>query len=125
MDAVRAHLVQRGPNVLPLLDPPFDRSAQEPGYIKAYPPGVRENGGQYTHAAVWTVMAFAALGAGDEAGEMLHMLNPVNRSRPTFRDREASGSRQSPLTAKRSISMDRTTDLYCLNRFGVPSIWRR
>ena len=81
MDAVRARLVRRGSNVLPLLDPPFDRSAQEPGYIKAYPPGVRENGGQYTHAALWTVMAFAALGAGDEAGELLHMLNPVNRSR--------------------------------------------
>jgi cyclic beta-1,2-glucan synthetase len=81
MDAVRTHLVRRGPRVLPLLAPPFDRSSQEPGYIKGYPPGVRENGGQYTHAAVWTVMAMARLGSGDEAVELFHMLNPVNHTR--------------------------------------------
>ncbi|HSD65789.1 MAG TPA: carbohydrate-binding protein, partial [Vicinamibacteria bacterium] len=81
MDAVRAHLVRRGPRILPLLTPPFDRSSQEPGYIKGYPPGVRENGGQYTHAAVWTVMAMSRLGSGDEAVELFHMLNPVNHTR--------------------------------------------
>jgi cyclic beta-1,2-glucan synthetase len=81
MDAVRAHLVRRGPRIEPLLTPPFDRSSQEPGYIKGYPPGVRENGGQYTHAAVWTVMAMARLGSGDEAVELFHMLNPVNHTR--------------------------------------------
>ena len=81
MDAVRASLVIRGPNVILLLAPPFDRSAQEPGYIKGYPPGIRENGGQYTHAAVWTVMALARLGSGDEAAELFHMLNPVNHTR--------------------------------------------
>ena len=81
MDAVRAHLVRRGHRLLALLTPPFDRSAQEPGYIKGYPPGVRENGGQYTHAAVWTVMAMARLGYGDEAVELFHMLNPVNHTR--------------------------------------------
>jgi len=81
MDAVRAHLVRRGPRILPLLTPPFEGPSQEPGYIKGYPPGVRENGGQYTHAAVWTVMAMARLGSGDEAMELLHMLNPVNHSR--------------------------------------------
>jgi cyclic beta-1,2-glucan synthetase len=81
MDAVRAHLVRRGPRILPLLTPPFDRSSQEPGYIKGYPPGVRENGGQYTHAAVWTIMATARLGSGDEAVELFHMLNPVNHTR--------------------------------------------
>jgi cyclic beta-1,2-glucan synthetase len=64
-----------------LLNPPFDRSAQDPGYIKGYPPGVRENGGQYTHAAVWVVMALARLGSGDEAAELFHMLNPVNHTR--------------------------------------------
>jgi cyclic beta-1,2-glucan synthetase len=64
-----------------LLTPPFDRSAQDPGYIKGYPPGVRENGGQYTHAALWVVMAMARLGSGDEAAELFHMLNPVNHSR--------------------------------------------
>jgi cyclic beta-1,2-glucan synthetase len=81
MDAVRAHLVRRGHRLLALLTPPFDHSAQEPGYIKGYPPGVRENGGQYTHAAVWTVMAMARLGYGDEAVELFHMLNPANHTR--------------------------------------------
>ena len=81
MDAVRTHLVRRGPQLLQLLTPPFDVSAQEPGYIKAYPPGVRENGGQYTHAAAWIVMALAQLGSGDEAAEVFHMLNPVNHAR--------------------------------------------
>jgi cyclic beta-1,2-glucan synthetase len=81
MDAVRAHLVRRGHRLVALLTPPFDRSAEEPGYIKGYPPGVRENGGQYTHAAVWVVMAMARLGYGDEAVELFHMLNPANHSR--------------------------------------------
>jgi cyclic beta-1,2-glucan synthetase len=67
--------------VVLLLAPPFDRSAQEPGYIKGYPPGVRENGGQYTHAAAWIVMALAKLGSGDEAAELFHLLNPVNHTR--------------------------------------------
>jgi cyclic beta-1,2-glucan synthetase len=64
-----------------LLAPPFDRSAQDPGYIKGYPPGVRENGGQYTHAALWVVMAMARRGSGDEAVELFHMLNPANHTR--------------------------------------------
>jgi len=81
MDAVRTSLVSRGSQILLLLHPPFDRSAQDPGYIKGYPPGVRENGGQYTHAAVWIVMALARLGSGDEAAEFFHMLNPVNHGR--------------------------------------------
>jgi cyclic beta-1,2-glucan synthetase len=87
MDAVRASLVARGPKLLLLLHPPFDQSEQEPGYIKGYPPGIRENGGQYTHAAVWIIMALARLGSGDEAGELFHMLNPVNHSR-TLSDAE-------------------------------------
>ncbi|HVD93074.1 MAG TPA: glucoamylase family protein [Vicinamibacterales bacterium] len=81
MDAVRAALVDRKSQILLLLDPPFDRSAQDPGYIKAYPPGIRENGGQYTHAAAWVVMALARLGSGDEVAELFHMLNPINHSR--------------------------------------------
>lgn len=81
MDAVRASLIARGSQLVLLLDPPFDRSAQDPGYIKGYPPGVRENGGQYTHAATWVVMALAKLGSGDEVGELFHMLNPINHTR--------------------------------------------
>jgi cyclic beta-1,2-glucan glucanotransferase len=81
MDSVRTHLVRRGAKVVLLLAPPFDRSDQAPGYIKGYPPGVRENGGQYTHAAAWIVMALARLGSGDEAAELFHLLNPVNHTR--------------------------------------------
>ena len=81
MDAVRTALIARSAQIVRLLDPPFDRSAQDPGYIKGYPPGLRENGGQYTHAAVWVVMALAKLGSGDEAAELFHMLNPVNHTR--------------------------------------------
>ena len=82
IDAVRAHLVSRGhAHASLLLTPPFDQSAQEPGYIKGYPPGVRENGGQYTHAAAWFVMALAELDGGDEAMELFHMINPINHAR--------------------------------------------
>jgi cyclic beta-1,2-glucan synthetase len=81
LDALRTHLVRRGPKLLPLLTPPFDKSPQDPGYVAGYPPGVRENGGQYNHAAAWIVMALARLGSGDEAAELFHMLNPVNRTR--------------------------------------------
>jgi cellobiose phosphorylase len=61
-----------------LLDPPFDRSALDPGYIKGYVPGVRENGGQYTHAAIWATMAFAANGDARRAWELLHMISPIS-----------------------------------------------
>ena len=81
MSAVRTHLVRRGSGVILLLAPPFDRTALDPGYIKGYIPGIRENGGQYTHAAAWVVLALARLGSGDEAVELFHMLNPINHSR--------------------------------------------
>ena len=81
MDAVRTHLVRRATRAVLLLTPPFDQSTQDPGYIKGYPPGMRENGGQYTHAAIWTIMAVAKLGNGDEAMELFHMLNPANHTR--------------------------------------------
>jgi cyclic beta-1,2-glucan synthetase len=79
MAAVDRHLVNRRDRLIRLLTPPFDQMPRDPGYIKGYVPGVRENGGQYTHAAVWTVLAFAALGEGDKAGELFRMLNPVHR----------------------------------------------
>jgi cyclic beta-1,2-glucan synthetase len=81
MQAVRAHLVRRDAQVVLLLAPPFDRMTHDPGYIKGYVPGVRENGGQYTHAAIWTVIALARLGLGDEAMELWHMINPINHMR--------------------------------------------
>jgi cyclic beta-1,2-glucan synthetase len=81
LDSARFHLVRRDLQVVLLLTPPFDHAPIDPGYIKGYVPGVRENGGQYTHAALWLVMAVAALGNGDEAVELFHLLNPVNHTR--------------------------------------------
>ncbi|MEQ1869203.1 MAG: glucoamylase family protein [Vicinamibacterales bacterium] len=81
MDAVRVHLVRRDAQLVLLLAPPFDKMTHDPGYIKGYLPGVRENGGQYTHAALWTVMAMARLGRGDDGMELFHMLNPINHGR--------------------------------------------
>ena len=81
MEAVRANLVRRDAQIVMLLTPPFDHMAHDPGYIKGYLPGVRENGGQYTHAALWSVIALARLGLGDEAMELFHMVNPINHMR--------------------------------------------
>nr|HPJ97150.1 hypothetical protein [Syntrophales bacterium] len=78
MDAVDKRLVRRDHALIQLLDPPFDKSNVNPGYIKGYVPGVRENGGQYTHAAIWSAMAFAAMGDGRRAWELFAMINPVN-----------------------------------------------
>jgi cyclic beta-1,2-glucan synthetase len=80
MAAVEQHLVRREEGLVLLLSPPFDKSALAPGYIKGYVPGVRENGGQYTHAALWTVIAYAMLGDGDRAGELFALLNPINHA---------------------------------------------
>ncbi|HZC35416.1 MAG TPA: hypothetical protein VE242_07370, partial [Chthoniobacterales bacterium] len=80
MEAVDKRLVRRESKLIQLFDPPFDRSDLNPGYIKGYVPGVRENGGQYTHAAVWTVIAFALLGDHDRAWELVALLNPINHS---------------------------------------------
>jgi cellobiose phosphorylase len=79
MAAVDKRLVRRDAQLIQLLDPPFDKSALEPGYIKGYVPGVRENGGQYTHAAIWATTAFAMMGDKERAWELYAMLNPVNR----------------------------------------------
>ncbi len=80
MEALDSQLVRRGDSLIQLLDPPFDQSSLDPGYIRGYVPGVRENGGQYTHAAIWASMAFADLGDARRAWELLTMINPVNHS---------------------------------------------
>ena len=79
MASLERLLIDSPSGLIKLLDPPFDSSAQEPGYIKGYLPGVRENGGQYTHAAVWAVMAFAVLGDTRRVHELITMINPVNQ----------------------------------------------
>jgi len=81
MEALDQSLVRREQALIQLLDPPFDKSDLNPGYIKGYVPGVRENGGQYTHAAIWAAMAFAALGDRERAWELLAMINPLNHAR--------------------------------------------
>jgi len=80
MDAVDEHLVRRADNLVQLLDPAFDQSSLDPGYIRGYVPGVRENGGQYTHAAIWASMAFAALGDNRRAWELFTIINPANHA---------------------------------------------
>ena len=80
MAAVDQYLVRNGDDLVLLFTPPFEKTSLDPGYIKGYLPGVRENGGQYTHAAVWTLIANSILGEGDRVGEMFAMLNPINRT---------------------------------------------
>ncbi|MBS1730878.1 MAG: cyclic beta 1-2 glucan synthetase [Bacteroidetes bacterium] len=80
MKAVDKFLVDRTHRLIKLLDPAFDTADLDPGYIKGYVPGVRENGGQYTHAAIWTMMAFAALGENEKVWELFSLINPVDHS---------------------------------------------
>jgi cellobiose phosphorylase len=81
MKAVDERLVRRDDALIQLLDPPFDKSSLDPGYIRGYVPGVRENGGQYSHGAIWAAMAFAALGDAGRAWELATMMNPVSLAR--------------------------------------------
>jgi cyclic beta-1,2-glucan synthetase len=81
MNSVEQHLVRNNERLLLLFTPPFDHSKPNPGYIAGYPPGVRENGGQYTHAALWVAMAFARMGDGRRAVDILQMLNPIEHTR--------------------------------------------
>jgi cyclic beta-1,2-glucan synthetase len=81
MKSLDEHLVKREHGLIQLLDPPFNTSNLDPGYIKGYVPGVRENGGQYTHAAIWATMAFAQLGDGKKAWELMNMINPINHAK--------------------------------------------
>jgi len=81
MKAVQEHLVRKDDKLVLLFTPPFDKTPHDPGYIKGYPPGVRENGGQYTHGSLWVPLALARLGQGDAAVEILRMMNPVEHAR--------------------------------------------
>ena len=80
MRSLDERLVHRDTQLVQLLDPPFNTSKPSPGYIQGYVPGVRENGGQYTHAAMWAAMAFAALGDGERAWELFSLLNPLSHT---------------------------------------------
>jgi cellobiose phosphorylase len=78
MESAYQRLVKTEEKIILLLDPPFDKSTLNPGYIKGYVPGVRENGGQYTHGAIWTAMAFAEMGQTDRAWELFSLMNPIH-----------------------------------------------
>ncbi len=80
MAAVESELIRYDDGLALLFTPPFDRTPLDPGYIKGYPPGIRENGGQYTHAATWSVLAFTALGQGNQSAALFSLLNPINHS---------------------------------------------
>ncbi|MFI0472005.1 GH36-type glycosyl hydrolase domain-containing protein [Halomonas sp. HMF6819] len=80
MRAFKRELIRKEPGLALLFWPPFDKTPKDPGYIRAYPPGLRENGGQYSHAAMWGIMAFSELGEGDEAAALFALLNPINHA---------------------------------------------
>jgi cyclic beta-1,2-glucan synthetase len=80
MESVERRLVRRDDRLLLLFSPPFDQTDKDPGYIKGYLPGIRENGGQYTHAAIWSVIAFARLGEGDKSFDLFNLLNPIHHA---------------------------------------------
>ncbi|MPM69885.1 Cyclic beta-(1,2)-glucan synthase NdvB [bioreactor metagenome] len=80
MQSLEDYLVNRDEGLIKLLTPPFDKGKSEPGYIKGYVPGVRENGGQYTHAAAWAIIAFAKLGGGDKALALYDLINPIHHT---------------------------------------------
>jgi len=81
MAALDRELIRRDDRLVLLFAPPFDHAPEDPGYIKGYPPGLRENGGQYSHAAMWAILAFAEMGEGDRAAELFALLNPINHAR--------------------------------------------
>ena len=80
MASLEKHLIRREDGLALLFTPPFDKTPRDPGYIKGYPPGLRENGGQYSHAAMWAILAFAKSGAGDKAHDFFALLNPINHA---------------------------------------------
>lgn len=80
MASMANHLILPEPGLALLFTPPFDAAPQDPGYIKGYPPGLRENGGQYSHAAMWAILAYAKLGDGNAAGALFALLNPINHA---------------------------------------------
>lgn len=84
MESVERYLIKEEEGLILLFTPPFDKSKLDPGYIKGYVPGVRENGGQYTHAATWVINAFAMMGDGDKAWRLYNMINPVNHTRTSI-----------------------------------------
>ena len=91
MESAEANLVRERDKLVLLFTPPFDHSEPNPGYIMGYPPGLRENGGQYTHGSLWMAMAWARLGEGQKAVRLLQMMNPIELNREPRRCGALSG----------------------------------
>ncbi|KRE47020.1 GH36-type glycosyl hydrolase domain-containing protein [Paenibacillus sp. Soil522] len=91
MQSFDRELVDRDLSVARLLTPPFDRTDPSPGYIQGYPPGIRENGAQYTHGVIWSIVAWCELGEGDKAVELFHLLNPVTHAQSPSEVRKYAG----------------------------------
>ena len=117
MDAVEDQLIRREAGLALLFTPPFDHSPLDPGYIKGYPPGIRENGGQYTHAAAWSVIAFATLGDGDKAADLFSLINPINHSST----RAKSSVTRSSLTSSPPMSIQRRRMSDAADGRGTPA----
>ena len=128
MEAVNDRLVRREQSLIQLFDPPFDKSPLDPGYIKGYVPGVRENGGQYTHAAIWTVMAFAALGDSRRAWELLSLINPLKSRVDAGRHRDLQSRavcRRRRCVRRRPAHRSRWVDVvHRISRMDVPAYRR-
>ncbi len=107
MEAVRANLVKEDARLILLFTPPINKTRRDPGYIKGYPPGVRENGGQYTHAALWSIWAWTELGDGDLAQSLFQLINPITRADSLIRSKcrvNANGRPSTTLTASKTPS---------------------
>jgi cyclic beta-1,2-glucan synthetase len=101
MASVRRHLVDREQRLVKLFTPPFEHTTHDPGYIRSYPPGLRENGGQYSHAAMWTIVAAARMGDGRGAVDLFGLLNPINHA---LTDRDAAHYRVEPYVVAADVS---------------------
>ena len=126
MAAVERELIRPQDRLALLFTPPFDKTPLDPGYIKGYPPGIRENGGQYTHAALWSVMAFAALGEGDKAAALFALLNPINHAAHAVRCAPLQGRalcRRRRCLCHRAPCRTRRLDL--VHRLGRMDVARR
>src|SRR3546814_10799371 len=114
--SARRHLVRDDDNIIRLLDPAVDRTPREPGYIKAYPPGIRENGGQYTHAAAWLAIAVALKRDGDGAMSLFDRINPVRHA--STRE-SAEHYRTEPYVVAADIrSEERRVGKVCVSTYG-------
>ena len=129
MRSLEKNLIRRDDGLALLFTPPFDQTTRDPGYIRGYPPGLRENGGQYSHAAMWAILAFAKLGAGDKAAELFALINPINHARTPEAGRSLQGralrGRRRRLLRRAACRPGRLDLVHGIGRMDVPRRYRR